>query len=69
MWWRGAIIGMIVGLWIAVGLAGGPTAALLYGLYLLIACLFVAGVSVGGGATQQFGAWYHDRQLRGRHRR
>jgi hypothetical protein len=69
MRWRAAIVAMIVGLWVAIGAAWGLTAALLYGFFVLIACLFAVGAIIGGDVTQQFGAWCHDRQLRGRRRR
>ena len=69
MWWRGAIIGTILGLWIALGVAWGWNAALVYGFSLLIACLFALGAVLGGGVTKEIGAWYFDRQLRGHHRR
>jgi hypothetical protein len=69
MWWRRASIGIIVGLWIAMGVAWGPTAALVYGFFLLIACVLVMGAAVGGDATQRFGTWYYNRQLHGRRRR
>lgn len=67
MLWRGAIIG-ILALWIMVGVAYGPTAALVFGFPVLMGSALTVGVIFGGRTTRNFADWYYARQLRG-HRR
>jgi hypothetical protein len=69
MWWRGAIILMILGLGVTLTVAWGWRAAVAYGFFLAIALLMTAFLILWGGVGQRGGGWYYERQLRGHHRR
>ena len=65
MWWRGAIIGSILALWLAVGIAWGAGAAFVFGFFVLISLAWAAFVILNGRFAQRAGGWYYERQLNG----
>lgn len=69
MIWRGAIVGVIVAGWIALGVAWGLSAMLVFGFFLVVACALVFAAAVGGGIARRSGTKYYERQLHGRRRR
>jgi hypothetical protein len=67
-WWRGAIIAILLGLGIAMTVAWGWTAALVYAFFLGVALSYAFFAIGWGRIARQGGGWYYERQLRG-HRR
>jgi hypothetical protein len=53
-----------LGLWLAVGIAWGARAALLFGFQVFIASVFAAWAILAGRLTQRAGAAYYERQMR-----
>jgi hypothetical protein len=66
MWWRGAIVASIVGLWLAAGIAWGGRAAFVFGFFVLIAGIYALWAVLFGHFNQRAGSWYYERQLNGR---
>ena len=66
MWWRGAIIASILGLWLTVGIAWGARAAFVFGFFVLIAGIYAVWAFLFGRFSRGAGSWYYDRQLNGR---
>jgi hypothetical protein len=69
VYWRGAIIVFLAGLGIAMTIAWGWSAGLVYAFYLGVACCFVFFAVGWGRIARQAGGWYYDRQLHGPRRR
>lgn len=63
MWWRGAIVASILGLWLAIGVAWGARAALIFGFFAFVACVFGGWALVAGRLSERAGAGYYERQL------
>jgi hypothetical protein len=61
--WRAAIVGSILGLWLAVGIAWGARAALLFAFPVFVACIFAVWAAFAGGMDQRAAGWYCERQL------
>ena len=66
MWWRRAIVGSILGLWLTVGIAWGARAAFVFGFFVLIAIVYAVWALAFGRLDQRAGSWYFERQLNGR---
>jgi len=64
MWWRGAIVASILGLWLAIGIAWGGIAALIFGFFVLIACINAVWMILAAGIDQRFAGWYYEHLLR-----
>jgi len=64
MRWRALIIAVILGLWLAVGIAGGARAAPLFAFPVFIGCLFAAWAVFAGRMGQGPAGWYYERQSR-----
>ena len=64
MWWRGAIVASILGLWLAIGIAWGGIAALIFGFFVLIACINAAWMILAAGVDRRFAGWYYEHLLR-----
>ena len=56
----------MLGLWLAIGLAWGPSAALVFGFFAFIACVYGVWAVVAGRLGRDAGRWYYERQLNGR---
>jgi fatty acid desaturase len=65
---RGAIIAVVLALWIAITVAWGWAAGMTLGFAVAIVLVRMAGVILGGTLIQQAGRSYYERQLRGRRR-
>jgi hypothetical protein len=63
--WRGAIIAILLGLGIAMTVAWGWTAALVYAFFLGVALSYALFAIGWGRIARQGGGWYYERQLRG----
>ena len=63
MWWRGAIVVAILGLWLAVGVAWGARAALIFFFFVVVASLFGFWSLAAGRLSQRAGGGYYERQL------
>jgi hypothetical protein len=63
---RGAIIAVVVAVWIGVTVVWGWAAGLTFGFAIAIVLVRMAGVILGGTLIQQAGRSYYERQLRGR---
>jgi predicted Kef-type K+ transport protein len=68
MWWRGAIILLVIGLGIAIMVAWGWSAGIVYGFFLALAVFQTVFLVLWGGVAQRGGSWYYERQLRGSRR-
>jgi hypothetical protein len=66
MWLRGGLVAFILGLWLAVGIAWGQGAALVFAFFLFLACVLVTGGAIAGSLVRRAGGGYYDRQLNGR---
>jgi hypothetical protein len=60
---RVAVITALLGLWLAIGIAWGLGAALIFGFFVFFACVFAVWAVVAGRLDQRAGRWYYDRQL------
>jgi hypothetical protein len=65
-WWRGAIIVLLLGLGVAMTVAWGWTAAVIYGFFLAVALFNALFFILWAPIAQRGGGWYYERQLRGR---
>jgi hypothetical protein len=63
MWWRGAIVVSILGLWLAIGVAWGARAALVFFFFVFVASLFGFWAHAAGQLGRRAGAGYYQRQL------
>jgi fatty acid desaturase len=63
MWWRGAIVAAILGVWLAIGLAWGGSAALIFFFFVVVASLLGFWALTAGRLGQRAGAGYYERQL------
>ena len=68
MWGRGAIIAVLLALWIAMTVAWGWAAGLAFAFVVAVALVRLAGVILAGPLIQQAGRSHYERQLRGRRR-
>jgi multisubunit Na+/H+ antiporter MnhB subunit len=69
MWWRGAIIALLLGLGVAMTVAWGWKAAAIYSFFLGLAVIWTAFAVLWGRLAQRSGGWYYERQLHGYDRR
>jgi predicted LPLAT superfamily acyltransferase len=63
MWWRRAVVAAILGLWLTIGVAWGGRAALVYGFFVLVACIFGFWAVAAGSLSRRAGGGYYERQL------
>lgn len=63
MIWRVPIIAAMLGLWLAVGIAWGASAALLFVYPVLVGCIVTAWGVFAGRMTQRAAGGYYERQL------
>lgn len=68
MWGRGAIIAVLLALWIAMMVAWGWAAGLAVAFVAVVALVRLTGVILAGPLIQQAGRSNYERQLRGRRR-
>jgi hypothetical protein len=68
MAWRAAIVVVLLGLWLAVGVAWGGGAALVFGFFLAIAAAVSIGAGLGGGMLTRSGGRYYEQRLGGKKR-
>jgi hypothetical protein len=68
VWGRGAIIAVLLALWIAMTVAWGWAAGLAFAFVVAVALVRLAGVILAGPLIQQAGDSHYERQLRGRRR-
>ena len=67
--WRRATVVVLLGLWLAVGVAWGGGAALVFGFVLAIAAAVGVGAGIGGGVLSRSGERYYEQRLTGKRRR
>ena len=65
---RGAIIAVVLALWIAMTVAWGWAAGMTFGFAVAVVLVRMAGVILGGALIQQAGRSYYGRHLGGRRR-
>jgi fatty acid desaturase len=65
---RGAIIAVVLALWIAMTVVWGWAAGMTFGFAVAVVLVRMAGVILGGALIQQAGRSYYERQLGGRRR-
>ena len=63
MWWRKAIVASILGLWLVIGIAWGPRAALAFSFFVFVDGVVGLWAVAAGDLTQRAGAGYYERQL------
>ncbi len=68
MLWRAAIVAVLLGLWLAVGVAWGGGAALVFGFFLAIAVAVSVAAGIGGGVLSRSGSRYYEQRLGGKRR-
>jgi hypothetical protein len=68
VWWRGAIIAVVLAVWIAMTVVWGWAAGMTFVFAVVIVLVRMAGVILGGALIQQAGRSYYERQLGGRRR-
>ena len=61
--WRGAIVASVLALWLAIGIAWGSNAALVFAFPLFVGCVYAAGGRLAGRLARQAGRGYYERQL------
>jgi len=61
--WRRAVVASILGRWLAVGLAWGARAALLFTFPFFVGCAYAIGGVLAGRLTYRAGRGYYFRQL------
>jgi hypothetical protein len=61
--WRGVVVGSLLGLWLAIGIAWGARAAVIFAFFAFLAVLFAAWAALTGRFSQAAGGWYYDRQM------
>lgn len=69
MAWRAAIVAVLLGLWLALGIAWGGGAAIVFGFFLAIAVAVGVGAGLGGGMLSRSGTRYYEKQLGDKRRR
>ena len=62
VWGRGAIIAVVLALWIAMTVAWGWAAGMTFGFAVAVVLVRMAGVILGGALIQQAGRSYYERQ-------
>jgi hypothetical protein len=61
--WREAIVAVILGAWLTVGLVWGSNAALIFAFPLFVGCALTAWGRLTGRLVRDAGAGYYRRQL------
>lgn len=61
--WKGAYVVSVLALWLAVGIAWGPRAVLVFGFFVFVAAVFAVWSILAGRLGQAAGGWYYERQL------
>ena len=70
MWWRGAVVTLVLGLGVTLTIAWGWRAAVVYAFFVVVATCYSAFIILWGQIARRSGGWYYERQLRGSdHRR
>jgi hypothetical protein len=67
--WRTLVVVALLGLWIALTVAWGWRAFVLFGFSLGTAGVLVVGATLGGGILSRSGSRYYEHLLDGRRRR
>jgi hypothetical protein len=62
------IVVVVLALWIAMTVGWGWAAGMIFGFFVAIVLVRMAGVILGGALIQQAGRSYYERQLGGRRR-
>jgi hypothetical protein len=65
---RAILVTVVLGLWLAVSIAWGWPAAVIFGFFVFTAAVRVVWAILWGDIARRGGSWYYDRQLGGHHR-
>jgi hypothetical protein len=65
MWLRAVITAPVLGLWLAVGIAWGWRAVVIFGFFAFVAGARMVWAILWGDIARRGGSWYYDRQLGG----
>ena len=63
MVWRAGIIAALLALWLAVGIAWGGGAALVFGFFVFVSCIYALWTVVFGRMTRDAAGGYYTRQM------
>jgi hypothetical protein len=63
MVWRAAIVAALLALWLTVGIAWGGDAALVFGFFVFVSCIYALWAITFGRLTRNAGGGYYARQM------